>query len=211
MHFSSPVHILHIGANDGQEIDDYLVRYAPTLKSVTFIECLPGVFTKLCKRLEDIKQRTKTQVDLIPVRALLSDKKDELVDFYVASNQGGSSSMLEPNPSQWVWDWVNFPAKTQFITTTADTLVDTGIISTNYDALVLDTQGSELKVLNGMNTLLPSVREIITEYSRKEFYKGGVLLPELTKFLAERGFEISQLPPADHADMKLVRVNSKTS
>jgi FkbM family methyltransferase len=211
MYFSNPVHILHIGANDGQEIEDYIIRYSSTLKSVTFIECIPGVYAKLCRRLDDLKKRTGTQIEMIPVLALLSDTKNQLVNFYLASNQGGSSSMLEPNPSEWVWDWVNFPAVTQLTTTTADALNEIGILSKEYDALVLDTQGSELKVLNGMTTLLPSVREIITEYSRKEFYKGGVLLPELVHYLMERGFEIDELPPADHADMKLIRVNSKTS
>ncbi len=203
--FSTATHILHIGANDGQETSAYLQMYAPTLKSITFIECIPDVYTRLISRLEQIKSSTHTPVELSAVQALCSDQPGQSVEFYIASNEGASSSMLAPNPQEWMWDYVNFPSKLNLTTTTVDTLVESGILKRGYDALVLDTQGSELKVLRGMSSLLPHVTEIITEYSRREFYKGGVLLPELIQFLREQGFEVSELPSADHNDMKFTR------
>ena len=68
-----------------------------------------------------------------------------------------------------------------------------------FDYLYLDTQGYEGQVLMGAQQLLPHVRWIYAEYNNEELYGGCWLMPELTRWLGERGFglkEIETLHPA---------------
>ncbi|GMR17055.1 MAG: hypothetical protein BMS9Abin32_109 [Gammaproteobacteria bacterium] len=57
-----------------------------------------------------------------------------------------------------------------------------------FDTLVLDTQGSELMVLQGAGTLLHDIRYIKTEVADFEAYKGCARLHELSAYLEAFGF-----------------------
>ena len=52
----------------------------------------------------------------------------------------------------------------------------------------MDTQGSELLVLKGAETLLPGLKFIKTEVPDFEAYAGCVQLDELARYLVGRGF-----------------------
>jgi len=56
------------------------------------------------------------------------------------------------------------------------------------DMLNLDIQGAELEALKGAVGLLGGVRWICTEVSSEELYVGQSLVPELDRWLGERGF-----------------------
>ena len=58
------------------------------------------------------------------------------------------------------------------------------------DLIKLDVQGYELRVLEGAEALLPSVRAVLTEVSFRSYYDGQVLFPELLHFLENRGFHL---------------------
>lgn len=201
--FKNPVHILHIGANWGEEVDQYIKNYRDTLQSITFIECIPSIATGLKKNMEAVSEREKIPIHV--VEALVSDIPNTPCKFHLASNTFASSSMFEPNPSEWQWGYVNFTGTLELITTTCDELISKGELHTNYDAIVIDVQGAELKVLKGMTKLLPSVKQILTEYSTKEFYKGGVLFDELAAFLIEQGFHMPEQPSLNHGDIYFTR------
>jgi hypothetical protein len=57
-----------------------------------------------------------------------------------------------------------------------------------FDFLVLDTQGSELHVLKGLDFFLPNIKWIYTEVSRRPLYANGVLFDEIDSFLRKKGF-----------------------
>jgi hypothetical protein len=59
-----------------------------------------------------------------------------------------------------------------------------------YEALVMDTQGSELLVLKGAKSVIPNFRYIKTEAADFEMYRGGAKADELVKFLADFGFSV---------------------
>ena len=201
--FDSPRHILYIGGNHGQELDALLTQNASTLESITYIEAIPEICERLQAKLESYA--TKTSVKLRAICALVSDMDGDEVPFYLSSNEGQSSSMFQPNPDCWVWDWVSFSGSITLKTVTIDTLIQQGILDGAHDTLALDVQGSELKVLKGLISILPVIQQIQCEFSKKEFYKGGVLLPELHEFLSEAGFEIVAMEQAEHGDMYLRR------
>ena len=59
---------------------------------------------------------------------------------------------------------------------------------TQYDALVMDTQGSELLVLKGATDILDRFRFIKTEAADFEVYKGCCTLADLDDFLRVHHF-----------------------
>jgi len=202
--FDSPRHILHVGGNLAQGVEQLLALYSNTLESITYIECIPPVYEELMNHLKAVQPTTR--VALKAVCALVSNEDGKECDFFISSNQGQSSSIYPPNSTEWAWDWVKFVGKIRLTTATIDSLRGQGILKGGYDTLVLDTQGSELNVLQGALSLLPEVTQIQTEFSMREFYSGGVLYPELLRFLHEKGFEEVYREPGDHGDMVLKRV-----
>jgi hypothetical protein len=71
----------------------------------------------------------------------------------------------------------------------------------NYDALVMDTQGSELLVLKGAASLLPKLKFIKTEVCDFESHAGCCQLRDLEQFLKQYGFrEFARQPFATRAE-----------
>jgi FkbM family methyltransferase len=201
--FNKPVHILHIGANWGQETPEYINKYRETLQSITYIECIPSIARGLKRKMETVTAYEK--IPIYVVEALVSDTPGEVCTFHLSSDIFASSSMLEPNLENWPWKHVEFYDTIELTTTTCDELVSKGVLHTHYDCLVLDTQGAELKVLRGMESLFPSLQQILTEYSKKQLYKGAVLFDELTSYIEQMGFRLITQPSDEHGDIYFSR------
>jgi len=111
--------------------------------------------------------------------ALLSDSCKE-VKFYtnnLNSKCTGSSYYKEQSP--------HFTGEFKiFTTTTLDQLIDD-----KYDAIKIDTQGSELDILRGGLNLLKSVKLICIETSLEEYNIGSPLDNEVDKFMESIGFK----------------------
>lgn len=74
-------------------------------------------------------------------------------------------------------------------------LVNAGVNAEAYNALVIDTQGSELLVLRGSESLLPRFKYIEVEAADFESYKGGATMKQIRQFLSERGFRLARKQP----------------
>jgi hypothetical protein len=61
-----------------------------------------------------------------------------------------------------------------------------------YQAIVLDTQGSELLVLKGATRLLEKIQYVTTEAADFESYVGCARVDDLVKFLNDLGFKLIQ-------------------
>jgi hypothetical protein len=59
---------------------------------------------------------------------------------------------------------------------------------TKYDALVMDTQGSELLILKGASNLLEAFKFVKTEATDFELYEGCAQLGDVDHFLRSHGF-----------------------
>jgi hypothetical protein len=72
---------------------------------------------------------------------------------------------------------------------TLKSLLDTeGIDVAQYDALIMDTQGSELLVLKGAEPVLHHFKYIKTEIADFESYAGCCQLPEMEEFMTRHGY-----------------------
>ncbi len=170
--------VIHVGANLGQERKIYAKRDLP----VVWIEPIPEVFEQLERNIAPYpKQRA--------LRALITERPGERHELNVASNKGGSSSILPLERHTDMWPEVRYERKIALESDSLPSLLQRhGLLIADYDFLTLDTQGSELLVLRGAEPLLPRFRYIKTEVADFELYAGGVQLPELSAFLAAHGF-----------------------
>ena len=170
--------VIHIGAHTGQERE----LYARHGLEVLWVEPLPELFEALERNLQGFaKQRA--------IRALITDKAGEEYPFHVSSNAGASSSLLELKLHKDVWPDVTYTRTIQLKSETLVSLLQANNIdSTRYDALILDTQGSELLVLTGAAQLLGGFKYIQAEVADFEAYENCCQIDDVAAFLAEHGF-----------------------
>jgi FkbM family methyltransferase len=173
--------VIHVGAHIGQE----RARYAALGLEVLWIEPIPEVFEQLQRNLEPYPEQRALQ-------CLLSEADGKEVEFHVSNNAGQSSSMLELKDHAEIWPDVRYVRTLTLNSRTLPALLeDNGIDPGRYDALVLDTQGSELLVLQGAAPLLHRFRFIKAEAANFEAYAGCCTVSDLRTFLAHYRFRES--------------------
>jgi FkbM family methyltransferase len=170
--------VIHVGANVGQERDDY-AWYG---LNVLWVEPIPQVFAQLQRNIRRYRRQ-------LACRHLVSDQDGESYEFHVASNQGESSSILDMGLHSDIWPAIHYEETLSLTSVTLDTLVrEEQLDWEKYDVLVLDTQGAELLVLQGAEASLPHLRFVLAETADIEVYRGGALVHEIGEFLRGRGF-----------------------
>jgi FkbM family methyltransferase len=170
--------VVHVGANIGQERRLY-ARYD---LDVLWIEPIPEVFAALRANIAGFPRQRALEY-------LVTDRDGAEYEFHVANNRGESSSILDLKEHRDVWPGVKFTNTIKLRSTTlASLLARERIDPANYDALVMDTQGSELLVLRGSEPVLASFRFIKTEVPDFEAYAGCAQLEDIEAFLTGRGF-----------------------
>jgi len=172
--------VIHVGANDGQEMESYL---SAGLESVVYIEPIPDVFMELQKRIAgDPRNRA--------INALCTEREGDEVDFYIASNGGHSSSIFEFGSHAERHPDVTYQSKLRLRTTTLDHIIfnTPGIRPELLDCLVLDVQGAEANVLSGGERTLALCQFVFTEISEGGLYKGDVPFEEIIAMLKGHGF-----------------------
>jgi FkbM family methyltransferase len=171
--------VLHVGANSGQESD----WYASHGLNVAWIEPIPEVFRQLQANLKNHPKQRAFQY-------LVTDQDDQDYTFHIANNNGASSSILELDLHEKIWPEIAYSATMTLRSITLTSLVKKeGLDLDQHNALVMDTQGSELLVLRGGVELLPMFTYIKTEVADFRSYRGCCLLGEMDQFLSQHGFK----------------------
>lgn len=197
--------IIHIGAHYGEEAEEY----SHVTPNVVWFEAHPEYAKKMFEHVEKFGQHG--------IGAALSDVDNEMVEFYITADEV-ASSMLKPEVHQEMHPHAyltgeNIEVETwRFDTVWSGlTVYDTNgievpISDQGYNALVLDTQGSEMKVLQGMGDYFQMFDIIVTEYSTVEFYSGGARLHEIEAFLSDFT-RVFPDEPSHHGDALFIRTN----
>ena len=174
--------VIHIGANIGQERD----MYASLDLGVIWIEPIPEIFIKL-------KSNISTYPDQYAFNALLTNLDDVEYEFKVSNNGGESSSIFDLALHKEIWPTVNYNHSIKLKSNTFSTFAKINKINLEgYEALILDTQGSELLILKGCGDLLSKFQYIKTEAPDFESYLGCCLIDELTSYLSGFGFRLEK-------------------
>ncbi len=170
--------VIHVGANDGGERD----VYKQWDLAVLWVEPIPSVFDKLSYNIEDYPKQ-------LAVNALLTDQPGKIYKFNISNNEGHSSSVLELKLHKDIWPEVWHDKQIDIMSTTLDSIVhDAG----KYDALVIDTQGSELLVLKGGEWVLRHSKWIKVEAADFEAYENCATVQSVTQYLTQRGFQLKR-------------------
>lgn len=173
--------VIHVGANVGQERH----LYADHGLAVLWIEPIPNVFATL---VENIRQEPRQRA----INALLLDNDDSEQLLHVASNNGESSSVFDLHMHRDIWPEICYVGDLVVRSSTLPSLLNReGVDLSEYDALVLDTQGSELLVLRGAEPILRRFRYVQTEAADFESYRAGALASEITRFMKAHRFGLT--------------------
>ena len=170
--------VIHVGANAGQERDTYK-KYS---LRVIWVEPVPEVFQQLTANLVGYPGQ-------LAFANLVTDQDDVEYTFHISNNDAASSSIFDFKLHKEIWPEVGYERAIKLRSTTLTSLLKKeGIDSTQYQALVLDTQGSELLVLKGAEPILHRFSFIKVEVADFESYKDCCQLRDIEEFLYARGF-----------------------
>lgn len=174
-HSFTPTGILHVGAGGLEEAELYSDM---GIKTVIWIEALP----EEAQRAERAKEYGQTLYNEVAFA-----EQDGHAILSVSSNSGVSSSILPFARHATIYPDVIVTERRTVRTVRADHFFVNGLPQ-EIDTLVIDVQGAERQVLEGMGNLLNQIKRIWAEVNLKSLYAGGALKPELDQWLFDRGF-----------------------
>lgn len=198
-----PKGVLQVGASHGQEMGWFVEN---GIRAGVFIEPLPEPFETLSRTCRQIP-------NFVAVNALCAEETGKSVQFHVASNAGMSSSMMAPANHLTEFNWVRFDKTVEMVSNRLDHVMaflrehgHAGVCAA-LDLLVMDTQGAELKVLQGAGAALDGIQYVVTEVTRNRLYDGAPVLSELMAFLEPCGFTLNNInfDRHHHGDALFVR------
>jgi len=170
--------VIHVGANYGQERE----QYNNFGLRVIWVEPIPEVFSELKRNIREFSNQRAYQ-------ALVTDVDGKEYKFHISNNNGASSSILEFKQHKDIWPNVNYTASISLNSITlASLLRKERIDPCDYQALIMDTQGSELLVLQGSVPVLENFKYIKTEVPDFESYEGCCQLVDINAFMKKHGY-----------------------
>jgi len=164
--------IVYAGANTGQELH-FLEPLTEKIYAFEPINSLT-VWGELLNKQND---------KIVCINVALSDKDEDDILIYPASNNFESSSLFKPNTHLSEFSWVEFGEP---IKVNAKRL-DSFPFHKNFDVLIMDVQGAEYKVLNGISNF-ENIKLIILEYGIPDSYFGACSFQEINDLLSKAGF-----------------------
>jgi FkbM family methyltransferase len=182
--------LIHVGANNGGERD----KYAKCGIGVVWIEPNPDIFLILEENIRDYDRQ-------IALQCLITNQDDKEYDFHVANNAGLSSSILQLKLHSELCPEVHYDRTIKLRSCTLTSLLKKRSIRvSDYPALVMDTQGSELMVLQGAAEILHEFRYIKVEVADFEAYEGCCQVADISGFMQNNGFsEVCRRKFAEHS------------
>lgn len=171
--------VVHVGANAGQEREIYDAYGL----EVIWIEPISQVFSQLKTNIGKFKKQRAFQ-------ALLTDVDEQEYEFKIASNNGASSSIFDFKQHSEVWPSVKYLETILLKSITLPSFLKKHQLEVStFQALVLDTQGSELLVLKGSLPILNNFKFIKTEVPDFESYEGCCQLSDINLFMDQNGYK----------------------
>lgn len=179
--------IVHIGAHECEELNDYVNNGIPHEKIMWF-----EAQKELVEKTKKLHPKTNIY------HAVLSDVDNQSRNFIVTNNYMSSSLLelkehLKEHPH--VYEIKRYP----ILTITFKTFIEKNKIDlTDYNFLNIDIQGHELAVLKGMGLYLDQFDYIYTEVNTKELYSECSLLDDMDDFLNQHNFQRVNIRMTDH-------------
>ena len=164
--------VVHVGAHLGQEVSNY--KFYGISKIVLF-EPQQYFYNILSNKFKNDNQ--------IKIFNVALGNKNKITKINISNNDGASSSLLTPKKHLEVYPEIDFKTEE---TVQVKKMSDFNF--TDFDLLVVDTQGYELNVLEGCEDLLRNFKYLIIEINLKELYEGCPTVKNLDDYLTKYNF-----------------------
>lgn len=165
--------VIHVGANDGAEFPIY---EAHGVRRQVWIEPQPEPFARLLERLP-------VRPGMQAFQVACGERNGTARMTLLAGNREMSSSLLKPK--KHLDYYPQFPAvgEIEVPIVRLDDLID----ERDYNLLVLDVQGYELRCLEGAPRTVRGMDYVLTEVNAEELYESCCLVGDLDRWLAGAG------------------------
>jgi len=173
----SPNGMLHVGAHEAEEFQEYEINNMMGNGNCYWVEALP-------ERVEELRGFFADKPRHKVIQALAWGDSGVNMKLKV-TNRTASSSVFDLGEHANFYKDIHVTKTLEILSTRLDELISK---TEKFDFVVLDVQGAELEVIKGMGDLLAKVKWIFLEVSRKELYLGQALVDELDSYLMDRGY-----------------------
>lgn len=167
-------------------------------KSVVWVEAVPLYFERLSENIKPFHNQ-------IALNALLGAKCNDSQDFFIASNNGESSSVY-PLAGNEYWKGLENSKVCRLPLKRLDCIISDSEIQ-EFDYWIVDVQGAEIEVLKGAGSLLKFCRYLQVEISQETFYVGGAEFQDVRLFLESKSFIPLWLPSQAHEEIIFRNLN----
>ena len=169
--------VIHVGAHNGDEIGQYRKM---GVRKTLFVEANPEIAERLRGKFDD-------SPDVSVLEVAVSDTSGK-AQFHLASNEE-SSSLMRPATHFTHYPDITFDTSIEVRTFRLDELLGTEDFDiADFNLLVMDIQGAELKALCGAAKLLDYIDAIQLEVQFEALYQDSPLIWDIDDMLAEKGF-----------------------
>jgi FkbM family methyltransferase len=169
--------ILHVGAHEAQELDDYILCGA---KKIHWVEANTELSIKLANRLDPSIHKV--------TNAVVSNEDNKEVIFKIANNTQ-SSSILDLGGHSNLFPDIYYTHEEKRLTKTLNSIMIEHKFLNKINFLNIDIQGAELLALQGLTEHLDSIESIYIEINDSEVYKNCAQTNEIDEFLIQFNFE----------------------
>ena len=169
--------ILHVGAHEAQELDDYILCGA---KRIHWVEANTELSIKLANRLDPSIHKV--------TNAVVSNEDNKEVIFKIANNTQ-SSSILDLGGHSNLFPDIYYTHEEKRLTKTLNSIMIEHKFLNKINFLNIDIQGAELLALQGLTEHLDSIESIYIEINDSEVYKNCAQTNEIDEFLIQFNFE----------------------
>ena len=187
--------VVHVGANDGAEIDWYLVN-----------NCSPVLcFVPHPAAVARARERWAAWPQVTYVQCALGAENGHLAFTVPADGDDEKTSRYTPIPTPG-HDWTFVGAGEQILCPVLrfdDWAGRNRFDLSRFNALVVDAQGMELEVLEGFGRYLQSFDFLCIELSQHPIYEGEVAGNDVSRWLQDRGYR-QETPLDQHHDVLFV-------
>lgn len=169
--------ILHVGAHEAQELNDYIECGA---EKIHWIEANTELANQLIGRLDP-------SIHLV-TNAVVSNEDDKEVIFKIANNTQ-SSSILDLGEHSNLFPDIHYVYEEKRLTKTLNSILTESNFLSEINFLNIDIQGAELLALEGLSNYLNYIESIYIEINDSEVYKNCSQTNEIDAFLNKFNFE----------------------
>lgn len=181
--------IVHVGAHWGEDAGFYETCGANT---VLWVEADPDTFATL----KDTLGGRQSVCRHIPVNALISSEDGQDMAFHRFNADGASSSVHTSTEtyrarfpdSRETGEVLNLASRS-LGSILADNGIDVG--AAQRSMLVVDVQGHEFEVLQGLGDAVTAFSQVKCEVSRLPMYEGGAMFTDIDAHLTSHGFKLA--------------------